>query len=139
VQPLAVLDLVSALAVLGAVIVIAALLSGVVDRSGIPQVAIFLALGAALGPAGVAVIEVGLDSQVLRAVATLSLALILFTDALSLDLREAREHRWRSSPSGRGRSSRRRSTPPSPGGSSAWHPPRRRSSARRWPRRIRCC
>jgi NhaP-type Na+/H+ or K+/H+ antiporter len=93
VEPFAAFDLVTALAVLGAVIVIAALLSGVVDRSGIPQVAIFLALGAALGPAGVAALEVELDSQILRAVATLSLALILFTDALSLDLREAREHR----------------------------------------------
>jgi NhaP-type Na+/H+ or K+/H+ antiporter len=92
VPPLAPFDLVAALAVVGAVIVIAALLSGVVDRSGIPQVAIFLALGAALGPAGVAVLEVGLDSQSLRVVATLSLALILFTDALALDRREAREH-----------------------------------------------
>ena len=92
-EPQAAFDLVAALAVVGAVIVMAALLSGVVDRSGIPQVAIFLALGAALGPAGVAVLEVDLDSQALRVIATLSLALILFTDALSLDLREAREHR----------------------------------------------
>src|SRR5262245_46496546 len=93
VEPQAAFDLVAALAVVGAVIGIAALLSGVVDRTGIPQVAIFLALGAALGPAGAAVLEIHLDSQALRVVATLSLALILFTDALSLDLREAREHR----------------------------------------------
>jgi NhaP-type Na+/H+ or K+/H+ antiporter len=86
-------DLVTVLALVGAVIVIAALLSGVVERSGVPQVAIFLALGAALGPAGVAALAVGLDSWALRVVATLSLTLILFTDALSLDLREAREHR----------------------------------------------
>jgi hypothetical protein len=45
------LDLVATLALVGAVILIAALLSGVVEQSGIPQVAIFLALGAALGPA----------------------------------------------------------------------------------------
>jgi NhaP-type Na+/H+ or K+/H+ antiporter len=87
------LDLASVLALVGAVIVIAALLSGVVERSGVPQVAIFLALGAMLGPAGVAALDVGLDSRALRVVATLSLTLILFTDALSLDLREAREHR----------------------------------------------
>ena len=93
VEPQAAFDLVTTLAVVGAVIVMAALLSGVVDRSGLPQVALFLALGAALGPAGVAALEVGLDSQALRVIATLSLALILFTDALSLDLREAREHR----------------------------------------------
>jgi NhaP-type Na+/H+ or K+/H+ antiporter len=85
--------LVPTLALVGAVIAIAALLSGVVDRTGVPQVAIFLALGAALGPAGVAALDVELGSEALRVVATLSLALILFTDALSLDLREAREHR----------------------------------------------
>jgi hypothetical protein len=40
VQPVAPFDLVATLAVIGAVVVIAALLSGVVDRSGVPQVAI---------------------------------------------------------------------------------------------------
>ena len=87
------IELAPTLALVGAVIVIAALLSGVVDRTGVPQVAIFLALGAALGPAGVGALHVELESDVLRVVATLSLALILFTDALSLDLRDAREHR----------------------------------------------
>ena len=86
-------ELASALALVGAVILIAALLSGLVERSGVPQVAIFLALGAALGPAGLALLDVELDSSALQIAATLSLALILFTDALSLDLREAREHR----------------------------------------------
>lgn len=74
-------------------ILIAALLSGLVERSGVPQVAIFLALGAALGPAGLGALDVGLGSPALHIVATLSLALILFTDALTLDLREARQHR----------------------------------------------
>src|SRR5262245_12988652 len=86
-------ELASALGLVGAVILIAALLSGLVERSGVPQVAIFLALGAVLGPAGLAALDVGLDSAALQIAATLSLALILFTDALSLDLREAREHR----------------------------------------------
>jgi NhaP-type Na+/H+ or K+/H+ antiporter len=84
---------VAALALISAVIVIAALLSGLVERSGIPQVAVFLALGAALGPAGLDVLSVGLESPALQIVATLSLALILFTDALSLNLREVRAHR----------------------------------------------
>jgi sodium/hydrogen antiporter len=91
-EPLGAFDLVTTLALLGGVIVIAALLSGVVERTGVPQVAIFLALGAALGPAGVGVLEVGLDAPELRTVATLSLVLILFTDALTLDLRVVREH-----------------------------------------------
>ena len=86
-------ELASALALVGVVILIAALLSGLVERSDVPQVAIFLALGAALGPAGVAALDVGLESPALHVVATLSLTLILFTDALSLDLREARQHR----------------------------------------------
>jgi NhaP-type Na+/H+ or K+/H+ antiporter len=86
-------ELANALALVGVVILIAALLSGLVERSGVPQVAVFLGLGAALGPAGVGALEVGLDSPALQIAATLSLALILFTDALSLDLREAREHR----------------------------------------------
>jgi NhaP-type Na+/H+ or K+/H+ antiporter/rhodanese-related sulfurtransferase len=86
-------ELANALALVGVVILIAALLSGLVERSGVPQVAIFLALGAALGPAGLGALDIGLDSQALHVVATLSLALILFTDALGLDLREARQHR----------------------------------------------
>src|SRR5262245_40574210 len=86
-------ELANVLALVGVVILIAALLSGVVERSGVPQVAIFLALGAALGPAGLRALEVGLDSPALHVVATLSLALILFTDALGLNLREVRQHR----------------------------------------------
>jgi NhaP-type Na+/H+ or K+/H+ antiporter/rhodanese-related sulfurtransferase len=82
--------LVLALALVGAVILIAALLSGLVERSGVPQVGIFLALGAALGPAGLGTLDVPLDSPLLQAVSTLSLALILFTDALAIDRRELR-------------------------------------------------
>ena len=85
-------ELANALALVGVVILIAALLSGLVEKSSVPQVAIFLALGAALGPAGLGALEVGLDSSALHVVATLSLALILFTDALGLNLREARQH-----------------------------------------------
>jgi NhaP-type Na+/H+ or K+/H+ antiporter len=75
------------------VIVVAALLSGLVERSGIPQVAVFLALGAALGPAGLGKLSIDLESPSLHVAATLSLTLILFTDALSLNLREVRAHR----------------------------------------------
>jgi NhaP-type Na+/H+ or K+/H+ antiporter len=81
------------LALIGAVIVIAALLSGWVDRTGVPQVAVFLALGAVIGPLGFGLLDAGVDSPILRVVATLSLVLVLFTDALSLDLKEVREHR----------------------------------------------
>lgn len=79
-------SLVAMLALIGAVIGFSALLSGFVERSNFPQVAVFLLLGAVLGPTGVGVLDVGLDSPVLRVVATLSLALVLFTDALGLNL-----------------------------------------------------
>ncbi len=79
-------------ALIGAVIMAAALLSGVVERIGFPQVAVFLALGAVLGPAGFGVLDIGLDSSALRIVATLSLVLVLFTDAVGLDMSEVRRH-----------------------------------------------
>ena len=80
------------LALLGIVIMVSALLSGLVERSGMPQVAVFLAMGAALGPAGLGVLDLGLDSPALRIVATLSLTLVLFTDAVTLDLSEVQRH-----------------------------------------------
>ena len=79
-------------ALIGAVIMAAALMSGVVERIGFPQVAVFLALGAVLGPAGFGVLNLSLDSPALRIVATLSLVLVLFTDAVSLDINEVRRH-----------------------------------------------
>lgn len=84
---------VSMLALTGAVIVVSALLSGLVERSGLPQVAVFLALGALIGPAGLALFDAGVNSPILRVVATLSLVLVLFTDAVSLDIREVRKHK----------------------------------------------
>jgi NhaP-type Na+/H+ or K+/H+ antiporter len=80
------------LALVGVVIVIAALLSGLIERSGFPQVAVLLGLGAILGPFGLGFIHPTLESPILRAVSTLSLALVLFTDALSIDLAQIRRH-----------------------------------------------
>ena len=80
------------LALVGVVIIIAALLSGLIDRSDLPQVGVFLALGAMLGPAGLALLDVTLESPTLRVVATLSLVLVLFTDAVSLSIAEMRRH-----------------------------------------------
>lgn len=77
---------------IGVVVVIAALLSGFIERSNFPQVAVFLGLGAAIGPFGFGLLDVGLDSPMLRMVATLSLALVLFTDALTIDIGEVKKH-----------------------------------------------
>jgi sodium/hydrogen antiporter len=84
----------STLALIGAVIVISALFSGAIERTGVPQVAVFLAIGALIGPAGFHMMDAGVDSPILRIVSTLSLALVLFTDAVSLNLKEVREQKW---------------------------------------------
>lgn len=81
------------LALIGAVIVVSALLSGWVDRTGVPQVAVFLGIGALIGPIGLGLLDAEAGSPVLRVVATVSLVLVLFTDAVSLDLKEVRQHR----------------------------------------------
>ena len=90
--PLSAEALTATLALVGIVILISALLSGLVERSRLPQVAVFLALGAALGPAGLGMLTLTLDSPAVRVVATLSLTLVLFTDAVTLDIAEARRH-----------------------------------------------
>jgi NhaP-type Na+/H+ or K+/H+ antiporter len=82
--------LVAGLALIGIVIIVSALLSGLVDRSGLPQVAVFIFIGAALGPAGLGVFDMTLESPVLRVVAILSLTLVLFTDAVTLNTKEVR-------------------------------------------------
>jgi NhaP-type Na+/H+ or K+/H+ antiporter len=86
-------NFVEALALVGIVILVASLLSGVVERTGFPQVAIFLALGAVLGPAGLNLVELTLESHALQVIATLGLVLVLFTDAITVESSEIREHR----------------------------------------------
>ena len=81
------------LALIGLVILIASLLSGAVERTGIPQVAIFLLLGAVLGPAGLKLVELSLDSPALQVLATLGLVLVLFSDAIGLDVGEVKLQR----------------------------------------------
>ena len=84
---------VSTIALIGIVIVVASLLSGVLERTAVPLVAVFLALGAALGPSGLGVLDVGLDSPELRVLAILALTLVLFSDAVTLDTNEIRAQR----------------------------------------------
>jgi NhaP-type Na+/H+ or K+/H+ antiporter len=59
----------------------------------VPLVAVFLALGAALGPAGLNVLDVGLESPQLRVLSILALTLVLFSDAVTLDTKEIRAQR----------------------------------------------
>ena len=85
-------------ALIGIVIVVASLLSGVLEKSGFPVVAVFLALGAILGPFGLDYVDIGFESPALHALAMLGLALLLFSDAVTLDLKAVREQKpllWR--------------------------------------------
>ena len=81
------------LGLIGVVIVTASLLSGLVDRTGLPQVAIFLLLGTALGPHGLGLVDFALDSTAIQVVASLALLLVLFSDAIDIDVGELRQHR----------------------------------------------
>ncbi len=82
------------LAMVGLVIVVSTLLSGVIEKTGLPHVAVFLILGAALGPFGLGLLDAPIDSPLLQIVATLSLALVLFTDAIGLDPKELKANVW---------------------------------------------
>ncbi|HEX7023420.1 MAG TPA: cation:proton antiporter, partial [Gemmatimonadales bacterium] len=80
------------IALVGLVILAAGLVSGAIERLGVPSVAVFLGIGTLLGPHGLGLIDFGLDSPTLAAIAILSLALVLFTDALSVDRQGLRAH-----------------------------------------------
>lgn len=85
-------NFIAALAIIGIVIIVSALLSGLIDKSGFPSVAVFLLIGAALGPWGLGLFNMTLDSPALRVVATLSLTLVLFTDAVTLDIKDVKRN-----------------------------------------------
>jgi sodium/hydrogen antiporter len=82
---------VASIALIGIVIIVASLLSSIIERIGIPLVGAFLLLGAALGPSGFGLADVQLNSPALQVLATLGLALVLFSDAVTVDVKEIRE------------------------------------------------
>jgi len=84
---------VTTLALIGVVILVAALLSGLVERTRFPQVALFLLLGLALGPYGLGLVAFDLHSQILQTIATLGLVLVLFTDAVGVNFTEVKRSR----------------------------------------------
>jgi NhaP-type Na+/H+ or K+/H+ antiporter len=88
----------SIVALIGIVIVVASLLSRVVERVGVPFVAVFLILGAILGPLGLGLLDIHLEDPSLRTLAILALALVLFSDAVTIETRMLRTQRkllWR--------------------------------------------
>lgn len=87
-------DLETAFALLAVVLTVSALASGVVLRAPLSFPMIFLGIGVLLGGRGLGVIEIGPEDPALEAVAIVSLALVLFIDAVQLRLDELRTG-WR--------------------------------------------
>jgi len=86
-------NFVTILALIGIVVVVASLLSGALERSAVPVVAVFLALGFLLGPSMLGWLDIGFGSPQLRVLATLALMLVLFSDGVTLNLKELNPRR----------------------------------------------
>ena len=79
-------QLVVYLGAVGLVIVVSGLVSGLVERGPLSQVLVFVGLGVAVGPSGLGVIDLGIESPAVQVLATISLVLVLFTDAIKINL-----------------------------------------------------
>ena len=86
-------DLVLAFGIGAAVLMGAGLVSGVMERSPLSFPLLYLGLGFALSPAGFDVLDLEAENATLEAVATLTLALVLFLDAVRLQVEEL-GRRW---------------------------------------------
>jgi NhaP-type Na+/H+ or K+/H+ antiporter len=83
-------DLIAAMGVLAIILTLAALASGIVERAPLSFPMIFLALGFLVGPLGLNWLQIDAHSRMLEVVATVSLALVLFLDAVNLQVDELR-------------------------------------------------
>ncbi len=86
-------DLVLAFALVATVLVVTALVSGLVERSPLSFPLLFLGLGLLLGAWGFQVFELGPHDPILEIVGALTLSLVLFLDAVNLQITELRR-RW---------------------------------------------
>jgi len=84
-------ELVAAFALLAVVLTVSALAAGLVERAPLSFPMLFLGLGFVLGPLGSGVMDLDLHSPALEAVATLTLALVLFLDAVNLEVARERK------------------------------------------------
>ncbi len=85
-------DLLTAFALIAVVLLVSALASGVVERAPLSFPIIFLGLGVLLGERGLGLIALDTHDPTLEAIAILSLAFVLFLDAVRLRFDEG----WRS-------------------------------------------
>ncbi len=77
-------DLLTAFALVAVVLTICALASGVVERAPLSFPIIFLGLGFLLGEKGLGLLTLGPEDSALESIAVLTLALVLFLDAVRL-------------------------------------------------------
>jgi sodium/hydrogen antiporter len=84
------LELETAFGLIAGVLVVSALAAGLVERAPLSFPMLFLGLGFLLGDRGLQLISIGLDNDVLEVVAVVALALVLFLDAINLELTELR-------------------------------------------------
>ncbi len=87
------MDLVPGFALMALVLTISALVAGLVERAPLSFPMLFLGLGFLLGPVGLDLVHIGAHDPLLELVATLTLALVLFLDAVNLEFARER-HEW---------------------------------------------
>ena len=87
------MDLPTGFALTALVLTISALLAGVVERAPLSFPMLFLGLGFLLGPNALDVATIDVHDPALEIVATLTLALVLFLDAVNLEFARER-HEW---------------------------------------------
>ncbi len=88
------MDLLAGFALVSVVLVGAALAAGMVDRAPLSFPIVFLGLGLLLGPGAAGVVDVGLDDAIVEIVAITTLSLVLFLDAVHLDVGALRAQWW---------------------------------------------
>ena len=80
------------LAIVAAVVVSYALVSKRLETTVVTAPIVFVTLGVIMGPAGLDLIELGLDEGSVRILAEATLVLLLFTDAIRIDIVRLRRH-----------------------------------------------
>src|SRR5262245_1805912 len=81
-------EVVLGITLIAIVLLLSALVSGLVERAPLSFPMIFLGLGLVLGGGGLGVVAIDAHTPILEVVATVSLSLVLFLDAVNLQVDE---------------------------------------------------